>query len=366
MEIQSRDELARLLAVRPGPLGDLRLQGIRLGDDDPLVADMLAREVRGMLVLGDSFSPETEARLRREGALLLPSNPTLPFDPFRVALYTADELYEGLERGYEDTLDARCYHWSQAPDGTRDIERNVYSALHDTMITDALDESLETAGAPAVAVMGGHAVRRGSEVYADAARLGRLLSENACVVSGGGPGAMEAVNLGAATYGAGEETLDRALAEVGSTPEFGDVAPWARSGLSARSLIRSAGAGGERSLGIPTWYYGHEPPNVFAAHIAKYFSNAIREDVLLARAHALVVLPGAAGTVQEIFQATVRNYYSTGELVPTVLVGARYWTDHLPAWPMLAALGEGRAMREAIHLVDTIEEAVAAAASASP
>jgi hypothetical protein len=35
---------------------------------------------------------------------------------------------------------------------------------------------------------------------------------------------------------------------------------------------------------IPTWFYGYEPPDVFASAMAKYFSNALREDVLLRRA----------------------------------------------------------------------------------
>jgi len=35
---------------------------------------------------------------------------------------------------------------------------------------------------------------------------------------------------------------------------------------------------------IPTWFYGHEPPDVFASAIAKYFSNALREDVVPRRA----------------------------------------------------------------------------------
>ena len=36
------------------------------------------------------------------------------------------------------------------------------------------------------------------------------------------------------------------------------------------------------SVGIPTWFYGHEPATPFATHITKYFDNSIREDMLLA------------------------------------------------------------------------------------
>ena len=65
------------------------------------------------------------------------------------------------------------------------------------------------------------------------------------------------------------------------------------------------------SLGIPTWHYGHEPPNPFATAIAKYFRNATREAILLEVCNAgIVFLPGAAGTVQEVFQDACENYYA--------------------------------------------------------
>ena len=69
---------------------------------------------------------------------------------------------------------------------------------------------------------------------------------------------------------------------------------------------------------------------MFCNGIAKYFSNALREDGLLARSTAgLVVLEGAAGTVQEIFQAATPLYYSReGAALPVVvLVGREHWTE---------------------------------------
>ena len=85
---------------------------------------------------------------------------------------------------------------------------------------------------------------------------------------------------------------------------------------------------GVASVSVPTWYFGHEPPNVFSSGIAEFFSNAIREDVLLRGAtHGVIVLPGAAGTVHEIFQLATDSYYAAepGEAVPLVLVGRDYW-----------------------------------------
>lgn len=118
-----------------------------------------------------------------------------------------------------------------------------------------------------------------------------------------------------------------------------------------------------RTIGIPTWFYGHEPPNVFGQGIAKYFSNALREDGLLARCTAgTVVLAGAAGTVQEIFQGVTRLYYERmigpgGRLPPLVLVGRDYWTRVLPTWPVVTALAGTRPMSRSIHLVDRVEDA---------
>lgn len=86
------------------------------------------------------------------------------------------------------------------------------------------------------------------------------------------------------------------------------------------------------SLGIPTWFYGNEPPNLFATHTGKYFFNSIREDGLVSVANGGIVFgpgaAGAAGTVQEIFQDTTLNYYRTKETPPPspmVLLGVDYW-----------------------------------------
>jgi predicted Rossmann-fold nucleotide-binding protein len=135
------------------------------------------------------------------------------------------------------------------------------------------------------------------------------------------------------------------------------VSAWARAALAVVGM----NPGGTPSLGIPTWFYGHEPPNMFATHIAKYFANAVREAILLEKADGGVVfLPGAAGTVQEVFQDACENYYATPEAVnPMVLVGKRYWTEGLPAWSLLESLAAGRGMASRVHLVDSVEEAVA-------
>ena len=171
---------------------------------------------------------------------------------------------------------------------------------------------------------------------------------------------MEAANLGAsATDEAGLEDAVRRLAAV---PTFApDVAAWARTALAVRDHLEVPVDGRPQSLGIPTWFYGHEPPNVFAQGIAKYFSNAIREDGLLARSTAgVVVMPGAAGTVQEVFQLVTRLYYAAPDaaLAPLVLVDVEHWERRLPVAPLLAALGDGRPLGDVVHVVADVDAAV--------
>jgi predicted Rossmann-fold nucleotide-binding protein len=162
---------------------------------------------------------------------------------------------------------------------------------------------------------------------------------------------MEAATLGAFLSSQPLHVVDEALALRAAAPGFRpSVTAWAR----AASGVLQRWPDGADSVGIPTWHYGHEPPNLFATAIAKYFKNAIREDILLHVCQAgIVFLPGAGGTVQEIFQDACENYYADpARLAPMVLVGEQHWTVTLPAWPLLRALAEDRPMQPVVHLVD--------------
>ncbi|OKI07219.1 Rossmann fold nucleotide-binding protein [Streptomyces sp. CB02923] len=351
-EIESLVAFDRVLAG--GGLRGFRVQSVDLTGR---TSALLGTPVSDAVFLGCRMEPEAAASVRAGGALVFPPVPDLPFDPYRGSLYTSDELFEGLatDGGYAATPDARAYDWYRRTMSDGDVFASMLRGIHDDAVSDALDEHLT--GARVVGVMDGHALERGTDAYEGAARLGRRLTRaGLTVATGGGPGAMEAANLGAYAAPFDDAMLDESLALLAKTPHFApSVTDWARAAFE----VRARRPGGGDSVGIPTWFYGHEPPNAFAAHIAKYFVNAVREDGLLARSNAGVVfLPGAAGTVQEIFDNATPNYYgSRGEPAPMVLVDRAHWTERLPAWPLLQALAAERAMSAKIALVDSVEEA---------
>ncbi|KUL55177.1 Rossmann fold nucleotide-binding protein [Streptomyces sp. NRRL F-4489] len=349
-EIASLDAFDRVAAT--GSLAGYHVQSLDLSDR---TFALLGTDTKDSVFLGCVMEPDAAAKVRAGGALVFPPVPGLPFDPYRGALYAPDELYAGLlDTGYDGTPDARAYRWYQETKTTGDVVAGMLRSIHDDAVSDALDAHLD--GARVVGVLGGHALERGSAAYAGAARLGRRLSrEGLTVATGGGPGAMEAANLGAYTAPFEDPVLDAALALLSGTPHSTpSVTQWAHT---AFDVLRRWPGGGP-SLAMPTWFYGHEPPNAFASHIAKYFVNALREEGLLARSNAgLVFLPGAAGTVQEVFDAATLNYYRPhGEPTPMVLVDHRHWTETLPAWPLLQTLSTGHPMASRLTLVDSVDD----------
>ncbi|MEU5344249.1 LOG family protein [Streptomyces sp. NPDC020766] len=350
-EIETLEEFDAVVSSR-GTLAGFRVQCVDLTDR---TRELLASDATGAVFLGCPMRENAAAKVRADGALVFPPLPGLPFDPYRGHLYRPDELFASLDKGYEETPDALAYAWFQQTKTDGDVYASMLRSVHDDAVSDALDELLR--GTRVVGVMGGHALGRGTDAYGGAARLGRALARAGfTVATGGGPGAMEAANLGAYAAPYDDTMLHEACELLAKSPSFvPSVTDWARAAFE----VRTRWPKGNTSVGIPTWFYGHEPPNAFASHIAKYFANATREDGLLARSNAGVVfLPGAAGTVQEIFDNATPNYYeSRGEPTPMVLVNRAHWTERLPTWPLLQALARDRSMESRIALVDRIEEA---------
>ena len=117
-EVESLPALDALLASGQ-PLTGLRLQDLDLRHHE---AELLARtDLTGLVVLGGRLSPALDAHLRAHHALVFPTDPHAPVDPYRATLYSPDELYEGLAaRGYAATPDARAYRWTRDGSTHRD------------------------------------------------------------------------------------------------------------------------------------------------------------------------------------------------------------------------------------------------------
>ena len=189
-------------------------------------------------------------------------------------------------------------------------------ALHDAAIAEVLTEYLAKKTPQLVGIMGGHALSRDEPAYHNVAKLARrIASEGYTIVTGGGPGAMEAAHLGATFAGAPDKAFDDALALVSQAPKSPDLTSivgtngvvadnpatkqalamagiWMNAALECRKL---APMEVPDSLAIPTWRYGGEPTIPLATHYAKYFQNSIREETLILNSRAgIVYARGAA------------------------------------------------------------------------
>jgi predicted Rossmann-fold nucleotide-binding protein len=331
---------------------------------------------RGCLFLSCQLTPAQAGYLTSVGATVIRDLEERPYSVHRAQLYTADELFAGFDPaagvGYDGTFDARVYRFwvesgRQYPDG---IDESLARRLHDHSITDALHEAVD--GTRPVAIMGGHDIERADPIYAMVARVARALARHGrLMLSGGGPGAMEATHLGAWLAGHGDDALEQAIDVLSPRPtgarsggEYTDP-DWLDRAFTVRARWPiDLGVRRYESIGIPTWMYGHEPPNAFATMIAKYFANSVREEGLLAIAtHGVVFAPGSAGTIQEIFQDAAQNHYSSfGPPSPMVLLGVDYWTEHHPVWAVLDSLSNGRDYRDLITITDDEQQVVDAIA----
>ncbi|QXC59203.1 hypothetical protein KSP35_12355 [Aquihabitans sp. G128] len=310
-----------------------------------------------------------------------------PVLPFRTTLYTPEELFSGFRgddpSSYASTLDLRTYASTRSAPSR---EVGMLRALHDQCITDARDELL--VDRRVVAVMGGHALARDDAAYRDVVELAAALTARGdLVVSGGGPGAMEATHLGALLAPADPAARSAAIDHLATVPRFpGDEAPlvgpdgavdpkvlaalhaWQRPAFEVLDTVAPEHRG--RSLAVPTWFYGHEPPTPFATDIAKYFSNSLREDGLLAIAgDGIVFAPGWAGTVQEVFQDAAQNFYRVfhDRFSPMAFLdtGAA-WSEQLPVLPLLRTLFGEADFERYVCCTDQQAEVLSFLAAAGP
>ena len=408
IEIESVAELLRFLETPGHNWARAILQGLDLTPASLDTAMMGEEFAPGSAFLGCRMSAQLSARVSAAGSLVVPWRPSLPFDPFRGSVYGAAELLAGYRRQspetYLQTPDWLSYLAAMDENTKRKrtdlgADDAVFFRLHDFAIEDALDEYLKPdPQAPdgwrrVVALMGGHDRERLEKIkdsngqptatdspYMQAALVAwKLAALGFTIATGGGPGAMEAGNLGAWFADRSEADLRSAVKLLERVPKVQPIRPGSPRWNSGEWLDpafeviekfpRNVGDPRTESVGVPTWFYGHEPPNPFGSHIGKYFENSLREEGLLAIAtHGVIFAEGNAGTVQEIFQDGCQNYYFTyGEPAPMVLLGTKYWNKGAypnpgpkdkPVWPLLQQLGAEKKFGHLLLLSDDLDEVV--------
>ncbi|MFP4037092.1 MAG: TIGR00730 family Rossman fold protein [Desulfobacteraceae bacterium] len=171
---------------------------------------------------------------------------------------------------------------------------------------------------PAVSIFGSSRAPRDSEVYKTTEKTARLLVECGFnVISGGGPGIMEAANKGAAE------------------------------------------AGG-KSVGLHIQLPNEQEPNRFANMRLEYRYFFIRKVMFVKYAVAYIIVPGGFGTMDELFEALTLIQTRRIRSFPVVLIGSDYWGG-LVDWIRNTLLKNQAISSEDLDIfsvVDSPEEAV--------
>lgn len=358
-EVENCEALRKAIEAG-GTLRHYAFQGI---DFHPCMEEVRRCRFSDCLFLGGFGVDELKDRMD-ETCSVFPRFQGLPFSVFRSGLYNAKSLYEGYRLGYPDSykdcFDSKVYeHYLAAGKQTGDIKETLARILHDHSMNDGLDDFLRSFDERSiVGIMGGHGLSRCDGNYRKVVMISKKLTEGgSLMVSGGGPGAMEATHLGAWMAGRPDSEVEEALEMLAAAPSYKDRL-WMET---AFRVMERFPATEYVSLGVPTWLYGHEPATPFATHIAKYFDNSTREDTILTIAKGGVIYsPGSAGTMQEIFQDAVQNHYlSFGYASPMVFLGKEFWTEEMPVYRLMQYLIEkGKYNNLLLSISDSVDEIV--------
>jgi uncharacterized protein (TIGR00730 family) len=172
---------------------------------------------------------------------------------------------------------------------------------------------------PTIAVFGSARTPTDHPSYAVAEQVGRrLVEEGFAVMTGGGPGVMEAANRGASQAGGLSVGLGIELPFESGLNEWVDV------GINFR-----------------------------------YFF--VRKTMFVKYSQGFIVLPGGLGTLDEMFEALTLAQTQKVTAFPVVLIGTAYWSGLL-AWLRDTALADGKIAEsdlDRLILTDDVDEAVA-------
>jgi uncharacterized protein (TIGR00730 family) len=166
---------------------------------------------------------------------------------------------------------------------------------------------------PAVSIFGSARVPPDSPYYVLAEQTARLLSDAGfAVISGGGPGIMEAVNKGA---------------------------------YAGKSL----------SIGLNIQLPHEQKSNPYQDVSQTFRHFFARKYMFVRMASAYVVMPGGFGTLDELLEALTLIQTRKSPMIPLILVGSSFWAGMI-AWFRERLVGEGMINPEDMDLIQIIDE----------
>ncbi len=166
---------------------------------------------------------------------------------------------------------------------------------------------------PAVSIFGSARTKPDQPYYKLAEEIARLLSDAGfAVISGGGPGIMEAANKGA---------------YYGKSPSVG------------------------LNIQLP-----HEQHNNSYQNISQTFQHFFARKVMFVKfASAYVVMPGGFGTLDELMEALTLVQTGKTRRMPIILVGSKFWGG-MVEWFKTALLEEEVISPEDMDLIQVIDD----------
>ncbi len=149
--------------------------------------------------------------------------------------------------------------------------------------------------------------------YALGVEVGRRIAEAGfTVITGGGPGLMQAANQGAAEAGA-------------------------------------------RSVGLTIELPHEEEPNPYASTVVPFEHFFVRKTVFVRYSCAFVVLPGGFGTLDELFESLTLIQTSKLHDFPVILIGTEFWSRGLE-WLRESLLAEGTISQRDLDLITMTDD----------
>jgi uncharacterized protein (TIGR00730 family) len=208
----------------------------------------------------------------------------------------------------------------------RQLDRRLLRRTHETLAQEisliaseflAGFQAIEQIDRPAVSIFGSARVREGTPTYEGARATGRAFAEAGfAVVTGGGPGVMEAANRGCKEAGGLSVGFNIEL------PREQGLNPWCDIGLTFHHFYA-------------------------------------RKVMFVKAAEGFVIFPGGFGTQDELWEALTLIQTGKIGMFPVVLVDSDYWEELLD-WIRAEMLEDGLISPEDVellHLTDSPQEA---------